>query len=69
MHYKVAVIGLGYVGLSLSTFLGTKTDVIGVDSDYEKIRLLSKGKSYFYEPKLEYYLKKSIRKGLRFSND
>lgn len=68
MHYKVAVIGLGYVGLSLSAFLGTKTDVIGVDSDYEKIRLLSKGKSYFYEPKLEYYLKKSIRKGLRFEN-
>ncbi len=63
---KVTIIGLGYVGLSLAAFLGTKINVVGVDSNAEKIRSLAKGSSYFYEPKLEYYLKKSIKKGLKF---
>lgn len=66
---KVTIIGLGYVGLSLAAFLGNKVSVIGVDSNMEKIKTLRKGNSYFFEPKLEYYLKKSIKNGLDFEQD
>ena len=35
---KIGIIGLGFVGLSLATFLGSKGyKVIGIDSDIEKI--------------------------------
>jgi UDP-N-acetyl-D-glucosamine dehydrogenase len=44
---KIAVIGLGYVGLPLSMqFARSCTDVIGIDIDPEKIKLLSNGQSY-----------------------
>ena len=66
---KVTIIGLGYVGLSLAAFLGTKVPVIGVDSNIDKIRSLKKGSSYFYEPKLEYYLKKSINNRLSLEHN
>lgn len=66
---KITVIGLGYVGLSLSVFLGTKADVIGIDSNNEKIKSLRKGIPYFYEHDLDYYLKKSIKNGLLLSQE
>jgi UDP-N-acetyl-D-glucosamine dehydrogenase len=45
---KIAIIGLGYVGLPLIIkFLNSKKyDVIGIDNDVSKINLLKKGKSY-----------------------
>ena len=44
----IAVIGLGYVGLPLSfAFLEKGFKVIGLDTDASKVKLLSKGKSYF----------------------
>lgn len=66
---KVAVIGLGYVGLSLSVFLGTKADVVGIDSNSEKIKSLRKGVPYFYEQDLGLYLKRSMQNGLIFSQE
>lgn len=66
---KVTVIGLGYVGLSLSVFLGTKSNVIGIDSSNEKIKTLRKGIPYFYEQDLEDYLRKAMRNGLQFSQE
>ena len=66
---KVTIIGLGYVGLSLAAFLGTKTNVVGVDSNSERISILERGESYFYEPKLQYYLKKSMNRGLKFEHE
>ena len=65
---KIAIIGLGYVGLSLAAFLGNQVQVIGVDSNKEKIRTLEKGTSYFYEPKISYYLKRAIKNGLTFTD-
>ena len=65
---KIAIIGLGYVGLSLAAFLGNQVQVVGVDSNKEKIRTLEKGTSYFYEPKISYYLKRAIKKGLTFTD-
>jgi len=56
---KVTIIGLGFVGLSLASFLSSKgIKVIGIDSDIKKISRLKKGIPGFFEPKLEYYLKK-----------
>lgn len=65
---KIAVIGLGYVGLSLAAFLGNKANVIGVDANKKKINSLLSGVPPFYEPKLEYYLKRAIRNGLTFTD-
>ncbi|MFL6500246.1 MAG: nucleotide sugar dehydrogenase [Candidatus Udaeobacter sp.] len=44
---KIAVVGLGYVGLPLSMqFARSCTDVVGIDIDSQKIKLLSNGQSY-----------------------
>jgi UDP-N-acetyl-D-mannosaminuronate dehydrogenase len=44
---KIAVIGLGYVGLPLSLqFARSCTEVIGIDVDPTKVELLNKGQSY-----------------------
>ena len=68
INRKIAIIGLGYVGLSLAAFLGNQVQVVGVDSNNEKIRTLEKGTSHFYEPKISYYLKRAIKKGLTFTD-
>jgi len=44
---KVAIIGLGYIGLPLSLqFARSCADVIGIDIDSAKIRALNEGKTY-----------------------
>src|SRR5215471_9697174 len=44
---KIAVIGLGYVGLPLSLqFARSCTDVVGIDVDPKKVELLNTGQSY-----------------------
>src|ERR1051326_2445863 len=44
---KIAVVGLGYVGLPLSLqFAQSCSDVIGIDVDSNKVELLNKGQSY-----------------------
>src|SRR5256885_12311174 len=44
---KVAVVGLGYVGLPLALqFARAKATVIGLDVDRAKVELLNQGKSY-----------------------
>ncbi len=44
---KVAIVGLGYVGLPLSLqFARSCTEVIGIDVDPQKVELLNKGQSY-----------------------
>ena len=43
----IGIIGLGYVGLPLAIeFCKAGFSVIGLDTDQEKINLLSQGKSY-----------------------
>ena len=59
---KIAVIGLGYVGLPIFlNFLKKNFYVIGIDSDKKKIDLLNKGKSYIkhikIKKKLSFFLK------------
>ena len=69
MQYKVSVIGMGFVGLSLSSFLATKNiHVIGIDSDKEKISKISKGVTPFFEPKLDDLLKIALKKSFQLTN-
>ena len=67
---KIAIVGLGFVGLSLTSVLASKGfNVIGLDIDKEKCNIISKGKSPFFEPELEKTLKKGIKKKLTISNE
>lgn len=60
---KVCVIGLGYVGLTLSLHLAKKgITVIGFDSNSSIIDNLSKCKTHIFEKNIETYLKASVNK-------
>ena len=51
---KIAVVGTGYVGLVVGTCLAENgNDVICVDKDESKVRLLRRGRMPIYEPGLE----------------
>ena len=44
---KIAIVGLGYVGLPLSLrFAQSDVTVLGIDIDSRKVRLLNDGQSY-----------------------
>lgn len=67
---KITVIGLGFVGLSLATVLASKNfSVIGIDSDKNKISIIRNGKIPFYEPRLDVFLKKTLKRKLIVSSD
>lgn len=67
---KVAVFGLGVIGLSLTCVLGYKGySVIGIDSDRNKVSKICKGDPTFYEPKLENMLKLALKKSLEIGID
>lgn len=68
---KISVIGTGYVGLVVGTcFAETGNDVICVDIDEKKVRMLRKAKSPIYEPGLEDLIKKNLNeKRLSFTTD
>jgi len=66
---KVVIVGTGYVGLVTGTcFAEVGIDVVCVDVDERKIRMLEEGKSPIYEPGLDEMLQRNIAKGtLQFS--
>lgn len=68
---KLSVIGTGYVGLVVGTcFAESGNDVICVDIDENKLRMLNAGESPIYEPGLSDLLKKNIHeRRLSFTND
>lgn len=72
---KIAVIGLGYVGLPLAIEFGKKYSVLGFDINVNRIEELSQCKDRTKEADLEgmqeamSYHNEGKRKGLRFSHD
>ena len=67
---KIAVIGLGFVGLSLTSVLASKgNNVIGIDVDVEKCKKIRSGISPFFEPDLEKMLRIGLKKKLTISDD
>jgi UDPglucose 6-dehydrogenase len=67
---KIGVIGLGFVGLSLSSVLASKGyDVVGIDIDKEKCNKIINGISPFFEPKLEKTLQNGLKKKLKISDN
>lgn len=57
----ISVVGLGFVGLSLAVASAKmKFDTYGIEINERKLKKLHSGKSDFYEPKLENYLKESL---------
>ena len=62
---KIAVIGLGFVGLSLSSVLASKNyNVIGIDIEKEKCKKISNGTTPFFEPDLKETLRNGLKKKL-----
>lgn len=68
---KVAIIGTGYVGLTTGTCLAeVGHDIICVDNDQEKLKLLNNGQSPIFEPDLEELMGRNQQAGrLKFTDD
>lgn len=61
---KIAIVGTGYVGLVTGISLaeiGNK--VFCIDNDKNKVSMINRGQSPFYEPGLDKYLKKLLKSG------
>jgi len=68
---RVCVIGTGYVGLVTGVCLAhTGHDVMCVDINEEKVKLMQSGQSPIYEPGLAELMRSSIKsENLRFTTD
>jgi UDPglucose 6-dehydrogenase len=68
---RVCVIGTGYVGLVTGVCLAhVGHEVICIDNNEEKVKLLKSGQSPIYEPGLTELMQQSTQSGLlKFSSD
>lgn len=68
---KIGIVGLGHVGLtSAACFADVGHEVVGVDSDTEKVKDLEAGHLPFFEPGLDEMVTETTRAGrLRFDTD
>ncbi len=57
MSTKIAVVGLGYVGLSIAVLLSQHNEVVGVDVDAERVDRLRRGDSPISDLEIEEYLR------------
>lgn len=57
MKTKIVIIGLGYVGSSLAVLLAQNHNVIGVDTDLYKVKLLNQKKSPVKDKDISQFLK------------
>ena len=68
---QISIIGTGYVGLVYGVaFADLGNDVVGVDIDAEKVRMLQSGECPIYEPRLPELLKSNLESGrISFTTD
>jgi len=67
---NIAVVGLGFVGLSISSVLASKNyNVVGIDIDNQKCSDIRNGVLPLFEPDLENTLKIGLKKKLTISNN
>lgn len=59
MNSKIAVVGIGYVGMSLATLLSAKNKVIALDIDPHKVEQINKNISTVPDPDIETFIKKN----------
>lgn len=55
---KVTIVGTGYVGMSMAVLLAQRNEVIAVDIDTNRVKLINQGKSTVVDKEIEKYLKK-----------
>ncbi|MEO5662063.1 MAG: nucleotide sugar dehydrogenase [Nocardioides sp.] len=65
---KIAVVGLGYVGLSMACLLARHNEVVGVDLDAARVELLRSGTSPIHDEDIERFLS-SEELALTFTTD
>ena len=64
---QISILGLGFVGLSFASVLGSKGySVVGIDTDLEKIKTISKNRAPFFEPKLNSFLRMHYQDLLKY---
>jgi len=69
-NMKIGIVGLGFVGLSLTSVLASKGyNTVGIDIDKEKCNKISNCDLPFFEPDLERTLKNGFKKNLTISTD
>jgi UDPglucose 6-dehydrogenase len=68
---KMTVIGCGHLGATHAACMASiGHDVVGIDIDEGKVRLLNSGRSWFHEPELDRLLDENIKAArLRFTTD
>ena len=67
---KIGIVGLGFVGLSLASVLGSKNyRTVGIDVDKEKCEEISNGRLPFFEPDLDKTLRIALKKKLTIGSD
>ena len=67
---RIAIIGLGFVGLSLASVLAARgIKIVGIDMDKNKCKKISQGIAPFFEKDLEKTLKNGLKKQLEISSD
>mgnify|MGYP000645010593 CR=1 FL=1 len=65
---NVCIIGLGYVGLTLATYMATKGfRVFGIETNEKILNKLKNKKAHFFEPKLNILLQDLIGQNFTFS--
>lgn len=57
---KIAVIGTGYVGLSIATLLAQNNEVVALDVVSEKVEMLNRGLSPIADAEIEDFLKNKV---------
>lgn len=60
---KLAVVGTGYVGLTLTCLADFGHEIVLIDKMEDKISMINKGMSPIFEPGLEDILKKNVKNG------